>query len=141
MYAPLLCSDIRGFSRLTADMDAILAVFGSPEPDPRQHENAVRAALRMQTAVSEITAARAAKGQTTCEMGLGVHSGEVLHGFIGAADRLEFTVIGDAVNRTSRYCDGAGAGEVLISPETHQRVWNVVRARQTTIAAKMTAAQ
>ena len=49
---------------------------------------------------------------------------------------MEFTLIGDAVNRTARYCDGAGAGEVLISPELHQRVWKIVQAVPTTIKTK-----
>jgi len=65
-----------------------------------------------------------------------VHCGEVVHGFIGSTDRRDFTVIGDAVNRASRYCDGAKAGEVLISPAVHSRVWKVVRAEPTTILTK-----
>jgi adenylate cyclase len=105
--------------------DAILAVFGSPDPDPRQHENAVRAALAMHAGVAAVSAARTARRLTTCEIGVGIHCGEVLHGFIGSNDRMEFTVIGDAVNRASRYCDGAGRGEVLISEEVYQRVWNL----------------
>ncbi|HWU39946.1 MAG TPA: hypothetical protein VN203_20030, partial [Candidatus Acidoferrum sp.] len=46
------------------------------------------------------------------------------------------SVIGDAVNLTSRYCDGAGAGEVLISPEVYQRIWKLVQAKPTTITTK-----
>ena len=164
----ILCSDIRGFTRLSAGMetddvvdllndyfpalveaifqfdgtvdkflgDGILAVFGSPEPDERQHEHAVRAALAMQEAMRVRNAARAERGLTTCQIGIGVHSGEVLHGFIGAAERMEFTVIGDAVNRAARYCDGAGGGEVVISPDVHQRVWRLVDAEPVSVATK-----
>jgi len=49
---------------------------------------------------------------------------------------MEFTVIGDAVNRTSRYCDGAGPGEVLISPEVYELVWRQVEAERTSIPTK-----
>ena len=49
---------------------------------------------------------------------------------------MEFTIIGDAVNRTARYCDGAGPGEVLISPEVHQRVWKLVRSEPIQITTK-----
>jgi len=61
--------------------DAILAVFGSPQPDNDQHFKAVYAGLEMQRAVRELNAARAARGLVTCELGIGIHSGEVLHGF------------------------------------------------------------
>ena len=49
---------------------------------------------------------------------------------------LQFTVIGDAVNRAARYCDGTPPGEVLLSPEVHEHVWRVVQAAPTTIATK-----
>jgi len=103
--------------------DGILAVFGSPEHDPAHHEKAAQAALAMQQAMRECNEARRAKGLVTCEIGIGVHSGEVLHGFVGSTDRMEFTVIGDAVNRAARYCAGAKAGEVLLSPELYQHLW------------------
>lgn len=116
--------------------DAVLAVFGSPEPDPQQHEQAVRAALQMQAAVRDLNAARAAQGRVTCDIGIGITCGNALHGFVGSEERMEFTVIGDAVNRASRYCDAARGGEVLISPELHQRVWRLVDAEPATIGTK-----
>ncbi len=116
--------------------DAILAVFGSPEPDPQQHEKAVRAAVAMQAKMKELNAQRAARGQVVCDIGIAVHCGEVAHGFIGSQERMEFTVIGDAVNRASRYCDGAPAGEILVSPEVHQRIWKIAHVESTTIETK-----
>ena len=65
-----------------------------------------------------------------------MHCGQVVHGFIGALERMEFTVIGDTVNRAARYCDGAPPDEVLLSPEVYTRVWTVVQATPTTIATK-----
>jgi adenylate cyclase len=116
--------------------DAILAVFGGPEPDLHHPRKAVAAALAIQEAVRATTQQRAAQSDVTCEVRVGVHSGEVFHGFIGALDRLEYTVIGDAVNRAHRYCDAAGEGQILISPEVFQRVFNLVRADKTTVATK-----
>jgi adenylate cyclase len=116
--------------------DAILAVFGSPEHDPKQHQNAVLAALDMQTAVTKLNEARQSRGAEVREFGIGIHSGEVVHGFVGTANRMEFTVIGDAVNRTARYCAGAVAGEIVISPEVHERVWKIVDTERKTIATK-----
>jgi adenylate cyclase len=116
--------------------DGLLAVFGSPEADERQHAKAVRAAMAIQAAISEVNAARRARGQGVCEIGVGVHCGQVLHGFIGSEERMEFTLIGDAVNRAARFCDAAAPGEVLISPELHQRVWKMVRTSPRTIQTK-----
>jgi adenylate cyclase len=116
--------------------DGVLAVFGSPDPDPQQHQQAVRAAWSLQEAAQATSQARAARGELPCRMHIGVRCGEVFHGFVGALDRLEFTVIGDAVDRVRRYCDAAGAGETLISHDLFQRVFNLIKAEKTTIQTK-----
>ena len=93
--------------------DGILAVFGSPEPDPLRHEKAVRAALAMQSAMIDVSEKRRRRGQPTCTIGIGVHCGEVLHGFIGSNDPGFFTagkfdtVRRAAVTATSGYVCGA----------------------------------
>lgn len=116
--------------------DAVLAVFGSPEPDPEQHLHAVSAAQQMQASVALLNETRRGRGATVLEVGIGVHCGEVLHGFIGTPERMEFTVIGDTVNRASRLCSGAMPGEVLISGEVHQRVWRSVAVESREITTK-----
>lgn len=164
----ILCSDIRGFTRLAAKMeaedvvdmlndyfsalidpifhndgtidkfigDAILAVFGSPEADPDHCRKAVIAAVKMQEAARAVSEKRSARGQPCCEIGIGLHFGEVIHGFIGSNSRMEYTVIGDAVNLAARFCDGAKGGEVLLSQELMQRVWESVQAAKTAISTK-----
>lgn len=116
--------------------DGILAIFGSPESDPKHHENALRAAVEMQLAVSKVNEARKFRGVPQGSIGIGIHCGEVVHGFVGTSDRMEFTVIGEAVNRTERYCAAATEGQVLISPEMHDHVWRVVESEQVTIPTK-----
>jgi len=116
--------------------DAILAVFGSPEADPKQHEHAVFAAVQMQAAVARVNENRRLRGVPCAEPGIGIHCGEVVHGFVGTSDRMEFTVIGDVVNKTARYCTGAAGGEILISPEMHQHVWRIVQIDRRTIETK-----
>lgn len=116
--------------------DAMLAVFGSPEPDLHQHENAVRAAFAMLEAVRATGQLRAARGDVTCRVRVGLHCGEVFHGFVGTLDRLEFTVIGDAVNRANRYCAAAGEDEIWISPEVFHRVFKWVSAEKVVAQTK-----
>jgi adenylate cyclase len=116
--------------------DAILAVFGSPKPDAEQHQNAVRDAVDMQDAMRTLNEMRAAQGKTTCDVGIGVDSGEVLHGFIGVLHRMKHTVIGDVVNCAARYCDAARAGEVLLSPQVYEWVWEIVEATSVSVKTK-----
>ena len=116
--------------------DAVLAVFGSPEADPLQHQKAVRAAVAMQQAIAATTRLRAARNDVTCQARVGVHCGEVFHGFVGTVSRLEFTVIGDAVNRACRYCQAAEEGEILISPKVFQHVFALVKADKAVVQTK-----
>jgi adenylate cyclase len=102
--------------------DSILAVFGCPEPDEQQWEKAVRAAWGMQQIIAQLNAEWRKRNWPAFEIGIGIHTGEVLHGFIGSLERMEYTVIGNTVNLASRYCDGAARGEILISPAVHERI-------------------
>lgn len=116
--------------------DAILAVFGSPEADEHHARSAAKCALAMQSAISGINERRQSQGLPHCDLGVGIHTGEVLHGFIGADERLEFTVIGDTVNKAARYCDGARSGEIIIGPVTHYMLKDTFRIRPRPITTK-----
>ena len=116
--------------------DAILAVFGSPDPDEHQWESAVHAAMEMQQAIRKLAAKRLSRGMPAFQVGIGIHTGAVLHGFIGSQERIEYTVIGDTVNRTTRYCHGAGEGEVVISSAVYEQLKNLVQVRPKTIQSK-----
>ena len=116
--------------------DAILAVFGIPKKDPEQHLNALRAALAMQEEMVKSNRARAAKGRAICQIGIGIHAGEVLHGIIGPSEQIQTTVIGDTVNRATRYGDAAKPSEILLSPQVYQWVWKEVEVTATTIETK-----
>lgn len=105
--------------------DAILAVFGCPDPDEQQWDHAVQAALDMQEAIGHLQTSRW-KNSPGFQVGIGIHSGPVIHGFIGARERMEYTVIGNTINIASRYCDAAAPGEVLISPAVYERLHHKV---------------
>lgn len=116
--------------------DSVLAVFGSPESDGSQWEKAVRSALEMQRAVKMLGEGRRVRRLPVFDVGIGIHTGPVIHGFIGSAERTEYTVIGDTVNRASRYCDGAGAGEIFISKSVYEHVYRLVQVHPKTIPTK-----
>jgi len=83
--------------------DGVLAIFPAAEGEERQR---VAAALAAGEAILErLTSenvARSAAGQTLIRIGIGLHLGEVFYGNVGAADRLDFTAIGPAVNLACR---------------------------------------
>ena len=78
---------------------AVFGVFGDESDHPRK---AVRAALRMKALLGKINGERAVAGKPPIAIGIGIHSDEVIVGNIGSRKRLEFTVVGDGVNVSSR---------------------------------------
>lgn len=116
--------------------DCVLAVFGSPQADKQQWEKALRAGMQMQKAIRMLGEGRRARRLPVFDVGIGIHSGEIIHGFIGSAERMEYTVVGETVNRVSRYCDGAEAGELLISQTVYEHVYRMVRVQSKRIRGK-----
>jgi adenylate cyclase len=103
--------------------DGMLVVFGLfATADGRGNEaaaDAIRCALGMQERLQSLNAERQATGQWPLAIGIGIDSGEVLAGTIGAEDRLEFTVIGDSVNVASRLQEvGKQRGAALLVSES-----------------------
>jgi adenylate cyclase len=82
--------------------DAIMAVFGAPVPHPDDPLHAVKAALEMRARLQKINVAFKARGLPELRTGIGLHSGRVVAGNMGHTERMEYTVIGDAVNLASR---------------------------------------
>jgi adenylate cyclase len=80
--------------------DAMLAIF--PMDEARACERAFRAALEAEAGMAALNAERRAAGQDELAFGLALHVGDVMWGNIGAQQRLDFTVIGPAVNVASR---------------------------------------
>lgn len=104
--------------------DGILVTFGIPESSEADCLNAVAAGIEMKRALKKLNAIRLQKGEPELRQGIGIHFGEAVCGNIGTEERLEFTVIGDAVNAASRIesaCKELNA-EFLVSNEVLERV-------------------
>jgi class 3 adenylate cyclase len=101
--------------------DGFLAVFGAPVPYIDHARRAVEAALQMEREMAALNHELAGLGEPPLEIGIGIDSGEVIAGNVGSADRLEYTVIGDPVNRSSRIeqLNKALATRILISERTY----------------------
>lgn len=82
--------------------DAIMAVWGAPHMDEMDTANALMACLEMRVALVELNTRRAERGQEPIRIGMGLHTGRAISGTIGSNERMEYTVIGDTVNMTSR---------------------------------------
>jgi adenylate cyclase len=100
--------------------DGMLATFPFEE-DGRKTvcREALDAAAEAQCALDQLNSARAAAGKPVAEVDLALHIGEVLYGNVGAVDRLDFTVIGPAVNEVARIetlCEPLGH-KILVSAE------------------------
>ncbi len=82
--------------------DEIEAVFGAPLADERHADHAVAAAIEMQQRLEAWNHKRRQAGLRTLEHGIGIHSGTVVAGNIGSAQRMSYALVGDAVNVASR---------------------------------------
>ncbi len=102
-YADAIISAIheQGGDVLKLMGDGTLAIF-TAEDRGRACDAALRAALAARRGVATVNERRAAKGLPTADMYLGLHIGSVFYGNIGSKDRLDFTVVGPAVNEVSR---------------------------------------
>jgi adenylate cyclase len=102
-YAEIVISAIHehGGDVLKLIGDGTLAIFPSDEP-AAACARAVAAESALRPRVAELNSRRAEAGLPTTEIYLGLHIGEVFYGNIGSRERLDFTVIGPAVNEVSR---------------------------------------
>ena len=82
--------------------DAIMAIFGAPVASQNSAEDAFAAALDMRKALEKVNKEFAEDGLPQLRFGIGIHTGPVFAGTIGAENRMEYTVIGDTVNTASR---------------------------------------
>jgi len=98
--------------------DSVMALWGAPVDDPYHARKAVQAAIQIQKAAMRYNELRRLDGLPEIHTGIGVDTGEIVVGYMGSSKTMNYTVVGDGVNRSSRLCSAAGGGEILISNTT-----------------------
>ena len=102
--------------------DEIMAVFDGDDMEMR----AIKAAL----SIRDVMKKKFSEEEHPVAVGIGINTGEMISGNMGSGDRLDRTVIGDAVNLGARLCSIAGPGTIVISEFTFQQVRNLVDIRE-----------
>ena len=111
--------------------DALMASWGTIDGGDVADSafSSVAAAIELRDAIRRLNVEREEQGRAPVPMGVGVNTGRLVAGYMGAKRRLEFTVIGDTVNTASRICGIAEGDQVLISEETYRYVHDRIEAR------------
>jgi adenylate cyclase len=145
-------SDIRGFTKMSAHVDAatvvdmlneyfeqmvevifrhegtldkfmgdgIMAFWGAPKASIDDPVRAVRCGLDQLQAVERFNERRASVGAPPIAIGIGVHTGPLVVGYVGSSKALSYTVIGDTANQSARLCGIAESGQLIVSGGTRR---------------------
>jgi adenylate cyclase len=111
--------------------DALMASWGTLEGSDLKENvyHCVAAAIDFRDTIRDLNMERQEQGLDPIRMGVGVNTGKLVAGYMGAKRRLEYTVIGDTVNTASRLCGLADGDQVIISESTYRFVKDKVEAR------------
>lgn len=108
--------------------DAVMGVFGVPAASEHHAEQCVRACMVMQKEFAD--AAKRTGNELLKKVGIGVNTGPLVSGNLGSQVKMEYTVIGDAVNLASRLNHLAQGGQVVISKATLDPIQHLVKTEE-----------
>jgi adenylate cyclase len=104
--------------------DGIMALFGAPVSHPDDPVRSVQTALEMMDVLGHLNRKRLGRGESALAIGIGIHTGPLVAGYVGSSKALSYTVIGDTANTSARLCGIAEAGQVIVSETTAARLGN-----------------
>jgi adenylate cyclase len=102
--------------------DGIMALWGAPVPHPDDAVRSVSCALEMGEVLGTYNRQRIERDQAPLAVGIGIHTGPLVAGYIGSSKALSYTVIGDVANTSARLCSIALAGQIVISENTQEKL-------------------
>ena len=98
--------------------DGIMAFWGSPAAHPDDAIRAVQCALDQMDVLGRFNRKRVEGGQPPLAIGMGIHTGPLVAGYVGSSKALSYTVIGDTANTSARLCGIALSGQIIVSEGT-----------------------
>ena len=111
--------------------DAVMAFFGAPIDQPDHPARAAAAALKVREEVAEWNRERVSQGQFPLEVRMALNTGETIVGEIGSERRVEYTVVGNAVNVAARMEEFvAMPGDIVVGPLTYEAIKDAYRLAQ-----------
>ncbi len=102
--------------------DGIMALWGAPVTHADDAVRSVECALEMGDVLARFNARRLQKKLTPLAVGIGIHTGPLVAGYIGSSKALSYTVIGDVANTSARLCSVALPGQIVISETTFAKI-------------------
>lgn len=99
--------------------DAVMAVFGAPDPRPDHADRAMRAALQMHAVQVNLNRGWALRELPAFELGIGLSTGVVAAALLGGEERTEYSLVGDVVNLAQRLQELAAAGQTVLGEATY----------------------
>jgi len=102
--------------------DGIMALWGAPVVEPHDAIASVQCALEMADTLGLLNRERMQRDQAPLGVGIGIHTGPVVAGYIGSSKALSYTVIGDVANTSARLCSVALAGQIVVSEDTYSKL-------------------
>ncbi len=101
--------------------DCAMLVFGVPQADPEHCFHGLTCALAVQRLIEMENEQRETRGQPPVRFRLGLNSGSMLAGNMGATERMEYTVVGDSVNLAARLGSAAEGGQIVVTEQIYRR--------------------
>jgi len=104
--------------------DGIMALWGAPVQLPDDPIRCVSCAIEQMEVLDRMNAALRERGEDPLAVGIGIHTGPLVAGYIGSSKALSYTVIGDTANTSARLCGVAAGGQIIVSESTLLRLEN-----------------
>ena len=102
--------------------DGIMALWGAPASHPDDAVRSVQCALEQMEVLGKFNRRRMEIGQSPLAIGMGLHTGPLVAGYVGSSKALSYTVIGDTANTSARLCGIALSGQIIVSESTLNRL-------------------